>query len=71
MIIFTEALAHGTMPWTADHQRRSILYKYSPGPMSWARDHMPAGVQEVLDEFTLEQRAVLEPPYKPERPTIQ
>ncbi len=71
VIIFTEALAHGTMPWTAERQRRSILYKYSPGPMSYARDHIPEGVQDVLDEFTPEQRAVLEPPYIPERPTIQ
>ncbi len=69
-IIFTEALAHGTLPWTADHPRRSILYKYSPGPMSWAPEHIPDGVQDVLDEFTPEQRAVLEPPYSPKRPVV-
>ena len=57
VIIFTEALAHGTMPWTAERQRRSILYKYSPGPMSYARDHIPEGVRDILDEFTPEQRA--------------
>ena len=30
VLIFTEALVHGTMPWTADHERRCLLYKYSP-----------------------------------------
>ena len=69
-VIFTEALTHGTMPWKAEHQRRSILYKYSPGPLTYSRVHVPEGVAEVLDEFTPQQRAVLEPPYRPARPTV-
>ena len=69
-VIFTEALAHGTLPWRAAHERRSMLYKYSPGPLTYAKTHLPAGVAEVLDEFTPEQRAVLEPPYRPNRPKI-
>ena len=36
LIIFTEALVHGTMEWTAEHERRSLLYKFSPGHSSWA-----------------------------------
>ena len=24
------AQTHGTLPWTADHERRSLLYRYSP-----------------------------------------
>ncbi|MCX6045160.1 MAG: phytanoyl-CoA dioxygenase family protein [Chloroflexi bacterium] len=35
-LIFTEALIHGTMPWTAEHERRALLYKFSPGHSSWA-----------------------------------
>jgi ectoine hydroxylase-related dioxygenase (phytanoyl-CoA dioxygenase family) len=35
-LIFTEALIHGTMPWTSSHERRALLYKYSPGHSSWA-----------------------------------
>ncbi|MQC82614.1 MAG: hypothetical protein DWG79_01975 [Chloroflexi bacterium] len=69
-IIFTEALTHGTLPWRASHQRRSILYKYSPGPLTYARTYLPRGVEECLDEFTPEQRALLEPPYRPNRPRI-
>ena len=35
MIIFTEVLQHGTLPWAAEHDRRSILWRYSPGNMSF------------------------------------
>ena len=69
-VIFTEALTHGTMPWTAEHQRRSILFKYAPGPLTYSRVHVPEGVESVLDEFTPQQRAVLEPPYRTQRPTL-
>tara|TARA_A100001037_G_C15106141_1_gene616549 strand:- start:205 stop:1008 length:804 start_codon:yes stop_codon:yes gene_type:complete len=69
-IIFTEALMHGTAPWTASHERRSILYKYSPGPLTYAKRYVPEGVENQLDEFTPGQRAVLEPPYRTQRPTL-
>ena len=29
-VIFTEATMHSTLPWTADYQRRSVLFRYSP-----------------------------------------
>ncbi len=70
VVIFTEALTHGTMPWKAGHQRRSILYKYSPGILTYAQRYVPEGVEEVLDEFTPAQRAVLEPPYRNQRPSV-
>jgi hypothetical protein len=35
-IIFSETCTHGTLPWTAAHQRRAILYKYSPGHLAYA-----------------------------------
>jgi hypothetical protein len=37
-LFFTEALIHGTMPWRAKHQRRTLLYKYSPGHSTWAKE---------------------------------
>jgi ectoine hydroxylase-related dioxygenase (phytanoyl-CoA dioxygenase family) len=56
-IIFTEAVTHGTLPWVAAHQRRSILTRYTAGNMAY----VPAPpVPEWADERT---RAVLEPPY--------
>lgn len=60
VLIFTEALTHGTFPWTADHQRRSLLYKYSPGSMAWSHQVWPA---DVLDAMSPRQRLLAEPPY--------
>ena len=51
-IIFTEALTHGTKPWKATHERRSILYKYSPGPLTYGKRYVPEGVEEA-DVFAL------------------
>ncbi|HEV2343859.1 MAG TPA: phytanoyl-CoA dioxygenase family protein [Actinocrinis sp.] len=31
MIVFTEALIHGTRQWRAEHRRRALVYKYAPG----------------------------------------
>lgn len=59
-VIFTEALTHGTAPWRAAHQRRSLLFKYSPGQQSWSKSHIepPAGVA-----LTERQALLFEPPY--------
>ena len=35
MLIFTEALVHGTTTWTSDQRRRALLYKFSPGYSAW------------------------------------
>lgn len=39
VLFFTEALVHGTMPWAADHQRRALLFKYSPGHSAWSGNY--------------------------------
>src|SRR5213596_1449987 len=36
-LFFTEALIHGTMTWSAQHERRALLYKYSPGHSAWSQ----------------------------------
>jgi ectoine hydroxylase-related dioxygenase (phytanoyl-CoA dioxygenase family) len=57
VMIFTEAVTHGTLPWTANHQRRSILTRYTTGNMAYVPAYpMP----EWADE---RQRAVMQPPY--------
>ncbi len=64
-VIFTEALIHGTAPWTADHERRALLYKYSPGHSAWMSDYY------VLNEYTgltEQQKRVLAPPSVGGRP---
>lgn len=50
-LIFTEALVHGTMPWTADHERRAFLYKYSPGHSAWAGTYYnPADYSHLTEQ---------------------
>ena len=60
VVIFTEALTHGTAAWTAGYQRRSLLFKYSPGQQSWSKGHIapPDGVA-----LTERQALLFEPPY--------
>ncbi len=71
VIIFTEAVTHGTLPWTADHDRRTALFRFSPGNMAYANNYdWPSS---MLDGLTPEQRAVLEPPYhlRLDRPVLE
>ena len=35
VIMFTEALTHGTAAWHAAHERRSLLYKYCVSHIAW------------------------------------
>jgi hypothetical protein len=69
-VIFTEALTHGTLPWRAAHERRSILYKYSPRSVSYSSRYVPESLPEFAEELTPLQRALLEPPYHPNRPRL-
>jgi hypothetical protein len=64
VIIFTEALIHGTMAWTAAHERRSVLYKYSPGHSSWSRHYYDI---EAYSGLTEQQHRFLLPPFVGER----
>ncbi len=61
--IFTEAVTHGTLPWKAKHQRRSLLFRFSPGNLAYAKGYHPEWPESMLANLTPEQRAVLEPPY--------
>jgi hypothetical protein len=69
VLIFTEALTHGTHPWTAPHQRRSLLLKYCPGHMAWGAGYTrwPA---ELLEQLTPAQRLLFEGPYFHQRKEI-
>ena len=65
VIIFTEALVHGTMEWQADHERRTVLYKYSPGHSSWSSQYYDL---EAYPNITAQQRRIMAPPYVGQRP---
>jgi hypothetical protein len=60
-------LVHGTMPWRAKHERRALLYKYSPGHSAWSQNYYD------LDQFpalTEQQRRILQPPSVGRRPDV-
>jgi hypothetical protein len=60
MLVFTEALVHGTRKWTSEQRRRSLLYKYSPGYSAWGDpERMRALEPRAVNDL---QRALLRPP---------
>ena len=67
VVFFTEALVHGTMPWKAKHQRRSLLYKYSPGHSAWAEYYYDIS---KYGELTEQQKRMLMPPSIGSRPRV-
>ena len=58
-IIFTEALAHGTVPWEGDSERRTVFYKYCPHAVAWGPCYYNA---DLYPGLTDNQRAMLMPP---------
>jgi hypothetical protein len=66
LILFNEALVHGTFPWQpADRIRRSVLFKYSPGFLAWSLTP-----ECPIADPTPEERALYEPTYRPGRPVL-
>ena len=48
VILFTEALTHGTAAWDAQHERRALLYKYCVSHVAWtARRVLPPSNTEL------------------------
>ncbi len=58
-IIFTEACAHGTVPWQGDKERWTIFYKYCPHAVAWAPCYYNSDNYEGLSE---RQKSMLMPP---------
>ncbi len=67
VVIFTEALTHGTTAWTADYQRRSLPFKYSPGQQSWSANYSRPPQNVTL---TARQTLLFEKPYFSGRPSL-
>ena len=65
-VIFTEALAHGTMSWKGAHERRAFLYKYNPGHMANQVFYNPKNYSEVTEQ----QRRIMSPPSVGGRPNV-
>jgi hypothetical protein len=62
-VIFTETLTHGTLPWTAKHQRRALLYKFSPGFQAYSGGAHQITYPDYIEDMTEDQRAVMEAPH--------
>ena len=64
VILFTESLTHATYDWNADHQRRSLLYKYCVSHTAWKSDRVepPEGI-----ELSWRQKILFGPPGDPLR----
>jgi hypothetical protein len=58
-VVFTEALSHGTLPWTGAGERRTLFYKFSPHPVSWAATYYDAS---RWPDLTDRERGILEAP---------
>lgn len=57
VVIFSESVTHGTIPWTANHPRRTVLTRYTAGNMAYVSAYP---IPEWANE---RQRAVMEQPY--------
>lgn len=67
-LFFTEALIHGTLPWRGQHERRALLYKYSPGHSAWSQNFpVPDWYQHPLTD---QQKRILSPPSVGSRPDV-
>jgi hypothetical protein len=60
LMVFTEALTHGTTTWHGPHQRRSLFYKYAPGHIAWGNDYH--GFGDMTRRLTDRQRRLIQPP---------
>lgn len=60
-IIFTEACAHGTVPWEGNpgNERRTLFYKYCPHAVAWSPCYYNA---DNYPDLNAEQRQMLMPP---------
>ena len=62
VVLIAECLTHGSLPWTADHQRRTAIIRYNPGMIaeSTMGDYTPPN---FIEELTPEQQAVISHPH--------
>jgi hypothetical protein len=59
VVLFTEALMHGTAPWQGVLERRALLFKYSPPHSSWAK--APYALADYPNA-TEQQKRLMAPP---------
>ncbi len=63
-VIFNEVTIHGTLVWRGKHQRRVLLYHYSPRYQSAFSIYHDITYPDYVADMTEEQRALLQPPHE-------
>lgn len=66
-VVFTEAVTHGSIPWSAGHDRRAVLCKYAPGHIQWEQNSPWVNHDHP---WTPRQRQLLAGPYAGGRPDV-
>ena len=74
ILLFSEALLHGSLPWTADHQRRVVIYRYvhkalavAPPAAQYHEQVQPSWVEDLPEA----ERLALQGPYLSERRVLR
>ena len=62
--VFTEALTHGTTSWNAEHERRTLLFKYCVSQMAWGTNRVEPPADHAI---TPRQRLLFAEPAEPYR----
>lgn len=62
LVMFNGAIVHGTHPWSAEHERRTLLFKYAPAHLAWSQVYLNWS-EELRSSLSDSQRMLLEPPY--------
>jgi ectoine hydroxylase-related dioxygenase (phytanoyl-CoA dioxygenase family) len=65
VVMFTDAITHGSAERTNEGYRRSIVYRYSPRYVRERFDYLHS--QELLERLTPDQRKIIQPT-SPRRP---
>ena len=60
-MVINACILHGTRSWTAERERRSLLYRYSPMYLHFAGGTYESVQPEWVHELTEAQQVVLEP----------
>lgn len=67
VLIFTEALIHGTAEWTSEVERRALLFKYSPPHSTWSKH--PYDISQY-PSATDQQKRLMAPPSVEAHPAV-
>ncbi|KAF4722766.1 hypothetical protein FOZ63_031820 [Perkinsus olseni] len=65
VLLFTEALIHGTLPWKGRHTRRTLLLRFAPATCAYARGYLETSAEVSKLDLSDSVKEMLKPPYHP------